>query len=135
MASATASAASVASTAQATANGAVSVNSSHNTRLTALEKTASTTVGGVRFRRCGKTVTASLDGTGRNIAAWATVAICTIPTGYRPNADYWSSASSNLGSCSLRANADGKIYIVNRSGTAISDTSVDGEVTYFTNDA
>lgn len=111
----------------------MSVNNSQNTRLTSLENTASTAVNGVRFRRVGKMVSATLDGSNRTVPSWGNITLCTIPTGYRPNADYSSSAVSYECPCSLRANADGKMYLIAR-GT-VNNAAVDGEVVYFTNDA
>lgn len=109
------------------------MNNAQNTRLTALEKKASATVNGVRFRRVGKMVSATLDGSSRTVPSWGNITLCTIPTGYRPNADYFSSAVSYECPCSLRANVDGKMYLIAR-GT-VNNAAVDGEVVYFTDDA
>lgn len=121
-------------TAQSTADGAVSVNTNQNTRLTALEKTASTTVGGVTFARRGKVVTAffSID-VNHTVAAWAAKKVCDIPVGYRPSQNAYSSLVF-MGGAGRMTTANNAINIVTLD-KAISNANVWGQVTYFTNDA
>ena len=121
-------------TAQSTADGAVSVNTNQNTRLTALEKIASTTVGGVTFARRGKVVTAffSTD-VNHTVAAWAAKKVCDIPVGYRPSQNAYSSLVF-MGGAGRMITANNAINIVTLD-KAISNANVWGQVTYFTNDA
>lgn len=120
-------------TAQSTADGAVSVNTNQNTRLTALEKTASTTVGGVTFTRRGKVVTASFSAdVNHTVAAWATKKVCDIPVGYRPSQNAYGSLVFMGGTGRMTA-ANNAINIISLD-KAISNCNVWGEVTYFTND-
>ena len=121
-------------TAQSTADSAESVNYSQNTRLTALEKTASTTVSGVTFVRRGRVVTAFLSADmNHTVAAWATKKVCDIPVGYRPSQNAYSSAIFMGGGGRLTA-VNNAINII-ALDKAISNCNVWGEVTYFTNDA
>lgn len=121
-------------TAQSTADGAVSVNANQSARLTALEKTASTTVGCVTFARRGKVVTAffSTD-VNHTVAAWATKKVCDIPVGYRPSQNAYSSLVF-MGGAGRMTTANNAINIVTLD-KAISNANVWGQVTYFTNDA
>lgn len=120
--------------AQSSASSAASVNTTQNVRLTALEKTASTTVGGVTFARRGNVVTAftSAD-VNHTVAAWATKKLCDIPSGYRPSQNAYGSVTFMGGGGRLTA-ANNAINIV-ALDKAISNCNVWGEVTYFTNDA
>lgn len=121
-------------TAQSTADGAVSVNTNQNTRLTALEKTASTTVGCVTFARRGKVVTASFStDVNHTVAAWATKKVCDIPVGYRPSQNAYSSLVF-MGAAGRMTTANNAINIVTLD-KSISNANVWGQVTYFTNDA
>ena len=122
-------------TAQSTADGAVSVNTNQNTRLTALEKTASTTVGGVTFTRQGKVVTASFTADiNYTVATWTGKKVCDIPAGYRPSQNGYSSLVFMGGGTGRMTTVGNAINIVTLD-KAISNANVWGQVTYFTNDA
>lgn len=120
--------------AKSVADGAVGVNSTQNSRLTSLEKTASTTVGGVTFVRCGRVVTAFFSAdVNHAVAAWAVKKVCDIPVGYRPSQAAYGSVSYMGGGGRMTA-VNNTINII-ALDKAISNVNVWGEVTYFTNDA
>ena len=122
-------------TAQATANGAVGVNSSQNTRLTALEKTASATVGGVEFVRRGDVVTAFFSSdVNYTAAAWTDLKICDIPVGFRPSRPGFGTAVWPGGSGRMIASMNKTLFVA-LLDKAVSKSNIWGEVTYFTDDA
>ena len=122
-------------TAQSTADGAVSVNTNQNTRLTALEKSTYKAVGGVEFVRRGDVVTAFFSSDVNYTAAvWTDLKICDIPVGFRPSRPGFGTAVWPGGSGRMIASTNKTLFVVTMD-KAISKSNIWGEVTYFTDDA